>query len=678
MDRRSSRLAARIALVVWCCSAGGLPASEPRPSWECLPDDTALMVRLPAPARFLDELRSRTRLGAVVIGEERAAAAGGLLLDALRPDVSGGALEALDESLARHGLRRDDLVAAAAGECGGGVVVRQRGGDLGPLVLALAWMEPGADVAERVVAAFKQLLGEAEGPAAARRVDLEMAGQEVIWATTPLLQPDLRDLEIAGDADAQGAESLRRRIAERIRTAPLIQTGQVHAFVTRIGGRVLAGQTVPVAPTAGMDARLADGKVDLQARFARPPAAAGDGEFDRLSGTDEAREIVARFIDAHFAAGDAPLAAVLQAPGMRETLPAGTPLGEVVVDPRVLLTAFGGDPKGWTGLPEASGIAAIGPLAWRQTLDEGRLRQGLFISLPAPRRGFLRILDQDCDAAAIPSFVIGDVVELTQISLDAGAAYRTVREIAAAGGGEETANMFTALEMQALGWLGVELPALLSGLGTRHWIVSYPPEVATALAEARRARSADGPLQGMPAAERRALVWQVADEAPFAAILQKLAAVAKQELVEEQGFRGVRLPGGAAAFVGQGHVVLAIGAGALEKTLAGIRTPPSGSGSFRERDVFRRADEMLGLGPTRMFSVSDAGRTGGALGTLREIAAGLQPEDVPPGQRPLLARLQALLPSAADMEGMVGAGGTAVEMTDEGVAIRSAWELPAP
>ena len=677
MLARSRPASTCVLLVLWSV-APLLPAAEPRPSWECLPDDTALMVRMPGPAGFLEAVRAGTRFGAVVLDEPRLRAAADLLLDSLGGPGAESQLEELDESLAKYGLDRGDMAAAATGDCGVGVVVRPRERGLEPLVLTLAWMEPGKEAAERIVAAFKQALGESEGPAASQRIDLEMAGHDVVWAVTPLLQPDLRDLKVDADLDEAGVEALRRRIAERARTAPPIQTGQVHGFVARIGGRLLAGQTLPSASSGlGMDARIASGRLDLQARVA---AAAGgdDRDFDRESGTDEARSIVARYLAAHDEPGDAPLAAVLQGPGIRDVLPAGTPLGEVVLDPRVLLRAYGGDPGGWTGLAAASGVTALGPIAWRQSLDGGRLRQGLFVTLPAPREGFLRVLDQECDPAAIPSFVTGEAVDLTQISLDLGSAYRTVREIATAAGGEETANVFTTLEMQAVGWLGVELPAVLSGLGSRHWIVSYPPDVSAALAESRQARAAEGALEGMPAAERRAVVWQVADEAPFVKLVQRLAGLAQQEMCEEQGFRGVRLPGGGAAFVGQGHLVLAIGADALDRTLVGIRTPPAGPGSLRDGDVFRRADEMLGLGPARAFSVSDSSRTGGMLGTLRELAVGLLPTDVPPAQRPLLARLQALLPSGDEIAGLFGVGGAIVEMTDEGIAIRSAWEMPAP
>jgi hypothetical protein len=238
--------------------------------------------------------------------------------------------------------------------------------------------------------------------------------------------------------------------------------------------------------------------------------------------------------------------------------------------------------------------------------------------------------------------------------------------------------MFTAVEMQAQGWLGVELPKLLASAGSRHWIVTYPSQVAEALAEARKARGQAGGVQARQVADRVAIVWQIEDEAPFVKILQRLAGMSGGELQEEQGFRGVRIPDGAAIYVGQQHLVVAIGKDSLEKTLAAIRNPPSGEASLRESDVPRRAAELLSLDPARMFGISDSSRSGGTLGVLRDMAEALVPEDVEASARDMLAGLQKLLPTETEMEGMFGVGVTTMRADDAGVSLQTAWEMPAP
>jgi hypothetical protein len=76
--------------------------------------------------------------------------------------------------------------------------------------------------------------------------------------------------------------------------------------------------------------------------------------------------------------------------------------------------------------------------------------------------------------------------------------------------------------------------------------------------------------------------------------------------------------------------------------------------------------------------VGDATKTGGVLGNLREIAAAMEPDDVPEEYRELFAGIKSLMPTAADMEGMFGASAATMRMTDAGIALRSVWEMPPP
>jgi hypothetical protein len=661
------RRACFITACLGACASPGA-AAELRPSWECLPEETAVMIRMPQGAEFVEMLRSRTKFGAVLLGQRRVDKAWALLIDRLGKAGTGEQFRGLDEAMARYGLEADDMRNAFAGDAGLAVVVQPRQEGMKPFLMMLGWLEPGPETAERMLAAVKQKLDEdaaKNGDQAARRIDMEVAGRDVVWTVAPVMQLDIDasdlELEDAGEAGPDGG--LERRMEEirrRIETAKPVQTGQAHAFITRIGGRLLAGWTAP-----------GNGPREQRPR-------AENRDFDLESGTEEARALATRFLAAHAQQGDSPLAARLDTPGIRNVLPGGMPLLDVVVDPRVFITAYAADNDALLkGLRDA-GADAVGPLAWRQSFDRGCYQSTLAAALPAPRRGLLRILDQDCDSSEVPAFVSREAVDLTQISLDLAKAYQTVREFAVNQGGEETGNMFTAVEMQAQGWIGVDLPGVLGALGSRHWLISYPPRVAEAMEESRRAARAGAAAGQGIAADRTAFVWQIADEAPFLKILQRLATMVNAEIGEEQGFRGVRLPNGAAAFVGRGHLVIGVGADSLERTLAAIRTPPTGESSFRESAAIRRAGELLPLDPARMFGVSDCSRSGGTLGMLRELAAALTPEDVGDDYRDLLADLQAMLPSGTDMEGMMGTGAMLMTADDDGIALRSVWEMPAP
>ena len=656
------------SVIVVIAAARLASAAEVRPSWECLPEDTAAMVRMPQPAEFLEAVRGRTKFGAVALAPPRLKAAWSMLVDAARKDARGGTPPDFDEQLATYGLEPSDLQAAFRDDLGAGVVVRKRGDGLPPLVMGLAWLEPGEEPATRLVTAMQRRVEErntAGEPDAPKRIDLDVAGHEVLWMVEPILTVDTEGLEVDAQGEALDADDFKKRLAERvealrerIRSGRFIQVGETHTFLARLGGRLLAGQTIP-DPAAGAR-RDAD----------------GDRDFAAESGAEEARKTFEQFLAAHAESGAAPLAEALAVPGMAAALPPGVPLLDVVVDPRVLVTAYGNEPA--KAALAKIGADTLGPVAWRQTLDDGQYRSGLFAALPSPRTSLMRIFDQECDAAEVPSFVTREAIDFSQISLDLGKAYETVKEYAVATGGEQTANMFTAVEMQAQGWLGVDLPRVLASLGSRHWIVSYPPRVAEAFAEARQAGGRDGGRQARQIADRLAVVWRITDDGPLGKILQRLAGMAGGELQEEQGFRGVRLPDGPAVFLGQDHLVVGIGADSLEKTLTAIRNPPAGEASLRESDVPRRAAELLPLDPARMFGLSDSSRSGGTLGVLREMLRSLEPEDVEESYRELLTSAQKLLPNDEEMEGMFGVGATTLRADDDGVSFQTAWEMPAP
>ncbi len=657
--------AGRLASVVLLLTATSAIAGDLRPSWECLPEETAVLLHMPQPAEFLEAIRDRTKFGAVAMSEPRLQGFWKLLLDKFRSDGAAGELEDLDEALGRYDLRQEDLPAAFRGDVGAGFVVRRRDAGLPPLVMMLMWLEPGEESAARMVTAAQRKLEEdiaEDETGTTKRVDLEMAGHEVLWMVEPVMGIDPTGLDL-GDVkiNEDDEEAIEKRLAElqaRVRNAKLVKTGHTYGFLARLGGRLAVGQTLPATPSAAQ-------------------RAAEERDFDIEGGAEDAKETFERFLAAHTDTGRSPLAEVLETPGMAGALPQGLSLLDVVIDPRVVMKAFDDEPTK-AGLAMI-GAESLGPIAWRQTLDEGRYRSGIFASLPAPRTSLMRILDQECDASEVPSFVNREAIDFTQISLDLGKAYETVKEYAVSQrDGEQAANMFAAVEMQAQGWLGVELPRLLTSLGSRHWIVSYPPRVAEAFAEARRARGQNGGQQARQIADRVAVIWRITDDAPFGKILQRLAGMAGGDLQEEQGFRGVRIPDGPAVFLGQDHLVVGIGADSLEKTLTAIRNPPAGESSLRESDVPRRAADLLPLEPARMFGVSDSSRAGGTLGMLRDMVLSLVPEDVEEPYRDLLTGVQKILPSDEEMEGMFGVGATTLRVDDNGVSLQTAWEMPSP
>ena len=105
--------ARRLPCVVIVIAAARLAgAAEVRPSWECLPEDTAAMVRMPQPAEFLEAVRGQTKFGTVALAAPRLKASWSMLVDAARKDARGATLPDFDEQLATYGLEPSDLQAA--------------------------------------------------------------------------------------------------------------------------------------------------------------------------------------------------------------------------------------------------------------------------------------------------------------------------------------------------------------------------------------------------------------------------------------------------------------------------------------------------------------------------------------------------------------------------------------
>ena len=648
---RVLRILALGAAGLWLAAGPTQGRAELRPSWECLPAETALMVRVPQAGRFFEAVKAGTKFGSVALGPGRLE---GLWRLMAGEEGSAGewSLEAFEESLRKYGLETTDLTAALAAEFGGGLVISSREG-LPPLQLLVGWLEPGEAAAGRLLAAFQRRVEEdmnrADPGPRPRRIDLDLAGHEVISVVEPLMGLDLSRAELEEMAQETDQAALKARL-ERLRETRQVQTGEQHSFLTVRDGRLLFGLTLPETGKPG-------------------------GDVEALGGGEEARRIFATFLAAHANADEPPLAGVLRQPALAAATPAGTPLVEVVALPRRWL-ADGGD-VAIRGRLAQLGLDDLGGIAWRQTFEEGHWRSMLALTLPAPRHGLLEVLDQRCDAGDVPAFVTSEVADFTQISLDLGEAFQAIRRMVMADPGlEQVANMLAVADVQAQTFLGTELATVLSGLGSRHWLLSFPPQVAAALAQARADEQAAGRTPAV--ADRMALVWEIADEEPFLKLLGRLAPLAGGQLEEEQGFQGIRIPGAAAAFVGRGHLVVAVGEGTLEKVLTSIRNPPAGEASLRESGVPRRAGELVPPRPARLVGVSDSTRTGGTLGMLREMVVTLEPDDVSDGYRAWLAAVKKLLPSGREMEGMFGVGATSLRMTDDGLVYETAWEMPPP
>lgn len=628
------------------------------------------MVRVPGGAAFVEAMQQQTRLGGVVFSKDRWQR----LLE-LFQEENEDEWEAVLQRLGRYDLQTDDLLALFQGEVGYALVAQPRP-DREPLLVGLAWLEPGDDLSGRIFKAIQAIVEDQpdqEHPV--RRIDLNLAGRDVTHLAIPHVGSDVDESDLGfGDLDENATEEEIEEFIEkqqqRIENAKQVQLDQVNLFITRIEGRLLLANTFPQSSSRVRE--LLD-------------EAGQQPDYSQLTGAEEATGIFARFLEAHAGSGRG-ASRFGHVAGLDDALPAGRPFIEVLGDLRPVwqLAESAEDPM-VPRLLNAFGIDAISVLGWRTTLDGDALRTGFFLSAPAPRTGLLALLDQPKLNPQPPDWVPASVMQFEQLSFDLGVAYTQVKDLVIAELGEQARQGFQNAELQVKVFLQVELVDFLSSLGQTHTAVTFPPKGIEAPA---------GPEQLLAGLSARVgMVWQLKDEALWKRLVQSIAGfpltAGAFQVVEEQGFTGLRplqnqLEMG--LFVGQGHMVLAVGNGVAEPLLAALRNPPTGAAALRGSPLAARADALVGFEPCLSYQIGDAS---GTARTMRDLIVTLldsslqaqeqiAEEDSPVLTAAVVARLKELLPTNEALEGVLGASGGVTVVNQHGLVHRSAVELPAP
>src|SRR5258708_7972368 len=84
-----------------------------RPSWQSVPEETLFIVRVPGLTQFIDALKARTKLGAVVTAEQR-----WIDFRKLLEHEAGNDWRKLTAAYEKIGVTVDELWKAASGEIG--------------------------------------------------------------------------------------------------------------------------------------------------------------------------------------------------------------------------------------------------------------------------------------------------------------------------------------------------------------------------------------------------------------------------------------------------------------------------------------------------------------------------------------------------------------------------------
>lgn len=638
------------------------------PSHECVPEETALVIRVPQAKKFVDALRSDTKLGAVMLNDKRYEK----ILDFIREQAADALTEASAE-LAKYNLKVEDFPTVFEHEIGFALVVQPRKDkEKYPLLMGLWWLEPNTDLGERLVKAIGQMIDDQKDePNAIRRVDLDLESRQVMHLIIPVTSAAPYPSGAFEGIDKLDPKELKAKLEELRKESKdkTSVTDQMHVFVTRIGDRLLIGNTFPTSEEEVQELRDED--------------ADKEPDFDTITGLEEAKGVFARFLKCHTEGSSGVTSKIMATPGLTAALPEGTPLLEVLATPEPILKLVTEETT--TKALKTLGIDKVGAAALRITLDDGALRAGAFLSAPEPRTGLLALLDQPQGVAEPPAWAPAKVFGFAQIHFDLGKAYAQLRDLIVGEGGDPAKQMIQQLEDQIKNVTQNDVTTLLSSVGQDHYIVMFEPTKT-------KITGPDGEAVEVPA-QRQGIVWQVKDEAPWKRLIQLGAGFAALSdgmvtASQEQGFMGLRLDvkdviqGG--VFVGHGYLALGIGPDVMETLLSTLRKPPEGADALRGSDLMKRAAKLLPPEPCLYFQVSDFNRYAKSIAdafmSALELPTGIAAsgdEEAGAASR-ALAKFKELLPSEEELEGSLGVSVGHLLVNQHGLVYRMAIELPAP
>ncbi len=645
-------------LALSCCFL--MPASwviaQEFTSWDSLPEETVVAVRIPDGQAFVEALRE-TKFGAVMFSDQRKAA----VAKVLESDNSGEWSE-FQQQLEEYGLTTDDLLGLLAGESGYAAVMQSEGEEVNGFTF-LAWLEPGEELANKIFEVIAKVIDEQDDEQPVTRVDLTIADQPVMQLQFPSISVEYDDEYELGDNYEDLSEDEQEEVLEKAQEIWRNSGVETVKYRTMLIG-VLGDRLLIAHRYRAQEEEVA------------------------LKSAEQLSEILGQWIQTHTTGSEGFATRLTDEPGAArvmalEGLPVLELLGDVAPLVKLLRFSLPSEEKAERGI-RFFGLDGLGPFALRSTVEGTEWRTQMSLAMPAPRQGLMQLFDQEPLAADPPQWVPASTVRYHQMSFDLGKAYEIIKEAALREFPDQASGSFAMVEMQVQNFAQASLSEVLSSLGNRHIFMSFGFE--TDAVEAAH----DG--DDATASERMAMVWQLEDEELWARLLKAITPFAGMapgtEFTEEQGFSGWRMKNGkleGGLFLGKGYLVLGLGSGIMESVLSSLNNPPSGADALRGSAVFAKANAMIDLEPALAVEITDGNRylkmTIDALDKpLKQIALLLEQinseDDDAENQSRLLPMLREIIPSQDEIEGMMGVIVSRWEVNEDGVFGSSTQEMP--
>ncbi|MCA9261624.1 MAG: hypothetical protein KDA61_20545 [Planctomycetales bacterium] len=672
-ERRNAALTHLFACAVAWTSLlpGGSARADGLDVWNSLPAQTLGAVRIPDGAAFSEALTENTRLGKLVASPKRHQAIAEWLL-ALSDEDADSEDEPADEkkphslreALETYGFELADVVKLFRGDSGYAVVLGDpvSEADASLLVHGVGWASPGAELADRLFTVIERIVEDAsddEHPTV--RINVSVGPYEAMQIEAAEVFHEYGDFNLPDDyqdlSEEEQEQAYERASQEYYDSAEEV-IKHTTVVILKADGRLLLGQTWPRSDDEGHEAD-AEQLLSLLTRIVE--GADDDGFAAKVNASPAAAPL-------HQMAGAAAFACWINLKGLLDvSLQQSAANDEERTSER--LAAIGFDQLGIAGL--------------QITIDQHRLLQRLSLDAPSPRRGIVGWLDQERTAFEPPAWAPAQALAYAQFQFDAAKAVASLKELMLATGGELPAQQIEMAETQFRAFAQAEFTDALASLGKQHMIVRYPSLPA----------SDDGGEEESSSQARQAYVWKLSDEAILAGLLKNMGMLAAASpgvtAAEEQGYTGYRFEreaGEGGVMLGKGWLVVALGEGALEETLAVLNAPPQGDASLRGSELYRHAGELIELRPCIGFELSDGKRN--MEQSLKTLAEWMDydadeyddeegySDDEEESDRSFKALVAKILPTTEEAQTAFGVSASLWEVTDDGLLLDAVTELP--
>ena len=604
------------------------------PGWTALPAETIACIRVPDARGFLASLREGTVLGQRVLTEERLNG----FFD-LYKEQNAEAWDEFNGNLERVGLTPEDVGDLMQEPWGAGWIMAPTDARPTPRNVLVFWADIDDD---RIDTLYTALDNSEDLTERAVRTDVQIEGFDVRQYAIPE-NNQLDDGTLATFDDA---------------------TDVTHLMITRLPGRLVAVMGTPEAEEEVAAAREAGGDLD----------------WDSLSDIETVLGVLARYLDATVADGDGDgFAPRLAAdPGVSAATQLGRgdadpTLAEVFIDVPTILEASHNtiertndaqQAQQFTAVTSALGLDDLGAFGGSIFAADRGLQLRGFLGSPAPRSGITGVFDGATLPAEPPAWVPAGV-GYGHLALDLSQVWDLVLDVAAQTGGPQAVQQMEMANGMTAMFIQTDLVSALRSLGTAHRFVNLPQSEEIGNGEE---------LQPF------AVVWDLADPG----IVQRIIAFGKQQLtaqpgvtaVDEQGFTGLRFeqPGGVsgAALLGPSNLVAGAGADLTDRVVTSLNNPPAPADALAGSAVFENGQDVLPYRDGFWFQFSDGGRD--MVSAARGIMAAVLDNNVDPD---VAQRIEALLPSDADLQASVGASVAQMRLEDGGIVMEGALATPA-